>query len=70
MGHYALAVENLTDGGASTLTIQHPEFLDGQSELFVGLFGANPYTDVQKTLTVKDFSVTVWTVAPVAARPE
>jgi len=65
-GKYALAVENLTDGGTSTLTIRHPEFLDGEPDLFVGLFGANPYSDVRKTLIIKEFSVTVWTVAPAA----
>ncbi len=65
-GKYSLTVENLTDGGASTLTIRHPEFLDGEANLFVGLFGANPYSDVRKTLVVKEFSVTVWTVSPAA----
>lgn len=63
-GKYSLTVENLTEGGASTLQIRHPEYLDGQPDLFVGLFGANPYSDVRKTLVVKEFSVTVWTVAP------
>ena len=63
-GKYALTVENLTDGGTSTLTIRHHEFLGDESDLFVGLFGANPYSDVRKTLVVKEFQVTVWTVAP------
>jgi hypothetical protein len=70
-GRYSLTVENLsdlTDRGASTLTIRHPEFLDGEPGLFVGLFGANPYSDVEKTLVVKEFSVTVWAVAPGAGR--
>jgi ferric-dicitrate binding protein FerR (iron transport regulator) len=61
-GKYSLAVENLTGEGASTLTILHPEFLDDEPDLSVGLFGANPFTNVQKTLTIKEFSVTVWTV--------
>jgi hypothetical protein len=64
-GKYSLTVENLTDQadrGASTLVIRHPEFLDGEPDLFVGLFGANPYSDVQKTVVVKEFSVTVWTL--------
>jgi hypothetical protein len=60
-GKYSLTVENLTDGGSSTLAIRHPEFLDGETDLFVGLFGANPYSDVRKTLMVKEFAVTVWT---------
>src|SRR5262249_29917380 len=67
-GKYALTVENLTDGGASTLTIRPHEFLDDDPDLFVGLFGANPYSDVRKTLVVKEFQVTVWTVSP-PARP-
>jgi len=69
-GKYSLTVDDLTDGGASTLTIRHPELLDGERDLYVGLFGANPYTDVQKTLTVKEFSVTVWAVAPGANHPD
>jgi ferric-dicitrate binding protein FerR (iron transport regulator) len=67
-GKYALTVENLTAGGSSTLAIRHPDFLDGQRDLYVGLFGANTRSRVRKTLTVKDFSVTVWAVAPEARR--
>jgi hypothetical protein len=62
-GKYSLAVENLTEGGVSTLTIRHPDFLDGETDLYVGLFGANPYSDVRKTIVVKEFSATVWTLA-------
>ena len=62
-GKYSLTVENLTDGSTSTLTIRHPEFLDGKPELFVGLFGANTQSDVRKTLVLKEFQVTVWTAA-------
>jgi hypothetical protein len=60
-GKYSLAVENLTAGGTSTLTIRHPEFLDKEDDLFVGLFGANTQSDVRRTLVVKDVQVTVWT---------
>ncbi len=63
-GRYALTVENRTVGSTSTLTIRHPEFLDGARELYVGLFGANTQSNVRKTLFVRDFQVTVWTVAP------
>lgn len=59
-------MENLTDGGASTLTIRHHEFLDGESDLF----GANPYSEVRKTLVVKEFQVTVWTVAAAGSPAE
>ncbi len=65
-GKYTLTVENLTAGSSSTLAIRHPDFLDGERDLYVGLFGANTHSRVRKTLTVKDFSVTVWAVAPEA----
>jgi FecR protein len=65
-GKYALTVENLTEGSASTLTIRHPEFLDGERDLYVGLFGANTQSEVRRTLTIKEFAATVWTVAPAA----
>jgi hypothetical protein len=65
-GKYALIVENLTEGSASTLTIRHPEFLDEERDLYVGLFGANTQSDVRKTLVIKEFSATVWTVSPSA----
>jgi hypothetical protein len=61
-GEYSLTVENLTAGSSSTLAIRHPDFLDGERELYVGLFGANTQSEVRKTLTIKEFSVTVWTV--------
>jgi hypothetical protein len=62
-GKYALAVDNLTDGSSSTLEIRHPEFLDREHDLYIGLFGANTQSNVRKTLLVKDFQVTVWTVS-------
>jgi hypothetical protein len=63
-GKYSLKVENLTTGSSSTLEIRHSDFLDGERELFVGLFGANTQSEVRKTLTIQEFSATVWTVAP------
>jgi hypothetical protein len=62
-GEYSLTVANLTDGGTSTLTIRHPEFLDSERELYVGLFGANTQSEVRKTLILKEFQVTVWTAS-------
>jgi hypothetical protein len=62
-GKYSLAVENLTLGSTSTLTIRHPSFLDSEEDLYVGLFGANTQSEVRKTLIFKDFQATVWTVA-------
>jgi hypothetical protein len=62
-GKYSLVVENLTRQSSSTLTIAHPAFLDGQRELYVGLFGANTQSNLSKTLTIKEVKVTVWTIA-------
>jgi hypothetical protein len=67
-GKYSLAVENLTRGSTSTLTIRPPKFLDSEKDLYVGLFGANTQSEVRKTLVFKDFQATVWTVAPRSRR--
>jgi ferric-dicitrate binding protein FerR (iron transport regulator) len=67
-GKYALTVENLTNGSTSTLTIRHPDFLDAENDLYVGLFGANTQSEVRRTLTFKDFQATVWAVAPANPR--
>src|SRR5262249_36328070 len=40
-GKYALTVANETTGGSTTLTTRHPDFLDAEKDLYVGLFGAN-----------------------------
>jgi ferric-dicitrate binding protein FerR (iron transport regulator) len=63
-GKYSLVVENQTTHSSSTLAIAHPAFLDGERDLYVGLFGANTQSDVRKTLTIRQVSVTVWSVAP------
>jgi hypothetical protein len=70
-GKYSLTVENLTDGSTSSLTIRHPEFLDQQQDLYVGLFGANAQSENRKTIVFRDFQATVWTVSapPPAASP-
>jgi hypothetical protein len=60
-GEFSLLVENLSRRSSSTLTIAHPAFLDAESDLFAGLFGANPQTDVSKTLTITELRCTVWT---------
>jgi hypothetical protein len=71
-GKYSLTSENLTTGSASTVSIKNPDFLDSQSDMYVGLFGANTQSEVRRTLIIKQISVTVWTrtpaSAPVAAR--
>ncbi len=53
-GRYSLVVDNLTRHSSSTLTIAHPAFLDGESDLYVGLFGANTQSDLCKTLTIRE----------------
>jgi ferric-dicitrate binding protein FerR (iron transport regulator) len=60
-GRYSLVVDDLTRRSSSTLAIAHPAFLDGETDLDVGLFGANTQSDLPKTLTVRELSVTVWT---------
>src|SRR5262249_61166923 len=67
-GQYTLTVENLTAGGASTLAIRHPDYLDPERDLYVGLFAAEPRSDVGWKLVVKEFQATVWVAAPVADR--
>ncbi len=60
-GQYSLVVDNLTRNSSSTLAIAHPSFLDAETDLYLGLFGANTQSDDRKTLTIREFSVTVWT---------
>lgn len=61
---YTLTVENRTTGKATTLATRPPRFLDGERDLYVGLFGANTRSNVRKALVIKEFHVTVWTVHP------
>ncbi len=63
-GKYALTVANETSGGSTTLATRHPEFLDGERDLYVGLFGANTQSDLRRTLVIKEVTVTVWTASP------
>jgi hypothetical protein len=63
-GKYALTVANETTGGSTTLATRHPDFLDAESDLYVGLFGANTQSEVRKTLVIKEVQVTVWIASP------
>jgi ferric-dicitrate binding protein FerR (iron transport regulator) len=64
-GKFTLTVENLTTSEESTLTPRgHPAFLDPVRDLYVGVFGANTQSEIRRTLVIKDFRATVWTVAP------
>lgn len=57
---YSLTAENLTDGGSASLSIRHPKHLDNQTDVHVGVFGANPFSDVRKTVNIKKFTIKVW----------
>jgi hypothetical protein len=63
-GKYTLSVEDLTAGGASTLAIRHPDYLDPERDLYVGLFAAEPRSDVARRLVVSELRATVWAAAP------
>jgi hypothetical protein len=63
-GNYTLTVTNETTGGSTTLATRHPDFLDAEPDLYVGLFGANTQSEVRKTLVIKEVQVTVWTASP------
>jgi hypothetical protein len=62
-GRYTLTVEDLTAGGASTLAIRHPDYLDPERDLYVGLFAAEPRSDVGRKLVVRELAATVWAAA-------
>jgi hypothetical protein len=62
-GRYTLTVENQTTGNATTIKGPPPDFLEGRAELYVGFFGANTQSNDPRTLKLKEFQVTVWTVA-------
>lgn len=57
----SLVVEDQSRGSSSTLAITHPVFLDRETDLFAGLFGASPQTDDSKTLTIKEVRCTIRT---------
>jgi hypothetical protein len=59
-GKYTLTVENLSTGGASTLAIRHPDYLDPERDLYVGLFAAEPRSDVGRKILVSELRATVW----------
>lgn len=63
-GKYSLTIENRTSGESTTLTTRHPEFLDGERDLYVGLFGATPWRNIPRTISVKEFKVSVWVRRP------
>lgn len=56
-------MEDLTAGGASTLAIRHPDDLDPEADLYVGLFAAEPRSDVGRKLVVSELRATVWVPA-------
>jgi hypothetical protein len=66
-GKFSLTIEKSTDGFATVLTPLRPTaFLDAETDLYVGVFGANAQGKLQGTLVVKELKATVWAVAPPA----
>ena len=66
-GKFSLTIEKSTDGFATVLTPHRStEFLDAETDLYVGVFGANGQGKLQGTLVVKELKATVWTIAPPA----
>lgn len=69
-GKYRMAVESLSSGASTTLSIRHPEFLDGEPDLNVGIFAANVGSEQRRTIILKEFRVTVWTQCESGERVE
>jgi hypothetical protein len=67
-GKYTLMVENLNSGVSCTVANPHPTFLDSERDLYVGLFGCVPWRPGLGKLYIKEFKVTVWTLAQVVNR--
>jgi ferric-dicitrate binding protein FerR (iron transport regulator) len=61
---YSLTVENQTTGNSTILTMPQPPYLEGQRDIYVGFFGANTQSEIRRTLILKEFKATVWTVTP------
>lgn len=57
-GKFYLTVGNHT--GTNTIDIKHPEFLDGQKEMFLGLYGANTQSNKPQQIIIKRIEITVW----------
>jgi hypothetical protein len=60
---FSLTVENRTTGNSTSITAPQPGFLENRGDVYVGFFGANTQSKVQRTLKLSEFQVTVWTVA-------
>jgi hypothetical protein len=61
---FSLTVENLTTGNSTILTMPQPAYLEAQRDIYVGFFGANTQSEIRRTLILKEFKATVWTVRP------
>ncbi len=59
---FLLTVENLTTVESTIVTMRQPQFLEGEPDIYVGFFGANTQSEVRRTLVLKEFKVTVWTL--------
>ncbi|CAN5438259.1 hypothetical protein BH11PLA2_BH11PLA2_44200 [soil metagenome] len=63
-GKFSMAIENRTSGATSSLTSRHPEFLDGRSDIVVGLFACDPRGKDHKAVRFGEFTATVWVPTP------
>jgi hypothetical protein len=61
---YSLTVENLTTSNSTTLTMPQPASVEGERDLHIGFFGANTQSETRRTLVLKEFKATVWTLVP------
>lgn len=60
-GKYSFSVEDLATAVVTEVSMRHPDFLDRETDLHVGLFGATPWRMYPRTILVEKFSATVWT---------
>jgi hypothetical protein len=59
-GKYSFSIEDRATAVVTELSIRHPEFLDREKDLHVGLFGATPWRMYPRTIVVEKFTATVW----------
>jgi hypothetical protein len=61
-GKYSFSIEDRATAVVTELSIRHPNFLDAETDLHVGLFGATPWRMYPRNILVEKFTATVWTV--------
>ena len=61
-GQYTSTTENETSGASSTLKIRHPEFLDNEPDLLVGIYAATPRDTEPSKVLIDEYRITVQTI--------